>query len=68
MWLRAADGSVNYDAPFMTGAAGITDMTFGFDADGNAALYYVTIGGELRVVRSAPELLRLLATKRPATR
>lgn len=54
IWLREADGSVDYDNPFITDVGGLTDMTFGFDTNGNAVLYYVTIGGELRAVTAPP--------------
>ncbi len=55
IWLRRANGSVDYDAPFATGAHGITDMTFGFDTNGRMVLYYVG-GGSLRAITptSAP--------------
>lgn len=53
IWLRSAAGAVDYGAPFATGAFGLTDMTFGFDADGVMALYYVTVGGGLRMIRPA---------------
>lgn len=51
IWLLRPDGGVDYGAPFATGAFGITDMTFGYDADGRTVLYYVTIGGGLRMIR-----------------
>ena len=50
IWVRFADGSVNYGAPFATGASGLTDMTFGFDANGRMVLYYVGIGSGLRKI------------------
>ena len=50
IWLRGADGSVDYLAPFATGAFGLTDMTFGFDADGVMVLYYTQVGGGLRKI------------------
>ena len=50
IWVRFANGSVNYAAPFATGAVGLSDMTFGFDANGRMVLYYVAIGGGLRKV------------------
>jgi glucose/arabinose dehydrogenase len=53
IWLRRADGSIDYGAPFATGAFGITDMTFGFDTDGVMALYYVQVGGGLRMIKPA---------------
>ena len=53
VWMRSADGSVDYGTPFATGAFGLTDMTFGFDADGAMVLYYVTVGGGLRKITPA---------------
>ncbi len=49
IWVLRGDGTVDYAAPFATGANGLTDMTFGFDASGRAALYYVG-GGQLRAI------------------
>lgn len=56
IWHLRANGTVDYGAPFATGAFGITDMTFGYDEGGRTVLYYVTFGGELRMIRpdSAP--------------
>ena len=51
IWHLRADGTVDYGAPFATGAFGITDMTFGYDEGGRTVLYYVTVGGDLRMVR-----------------
>lgn len=51
IWLRHADGSIDYGTPFATGAFGLTDMTFGYDADGVMVLYYVQVGGDLRMIR-----------------
>lgn len=51
IWHLRADGTVDYGAPFATGAFGVTDMTFGYDADGRTVLYYVTQGGEVRMIR-----------------
>lgn len=50
IWIRRANGTVDYDAPFATGAYGLTDMTFGFDADGVMVLYYVLVDGGLRAI------------------
>jgi glucose/arabinose dehydrogenase len=50
IWVRFANGSVDYAAPYATGAGGLSDMTFGFDANGRMVLYYVAIGGGLRKV------------------
>lgn len=51
IWLRTANGTVDYATPFASGAFGLTDMTFGFDAGGTMALYYVQVGGGLRMIR-----------------
>src|SRR5690606_20352741 len=51
IWHLRANGTVDYSAPFATGAFGITDMTFGYDDGGRTVLYYVTVGGDLRMVR-----------------
>lgn len=58
IWHRRANGTVDFGAPFATGADGITDMTFGYDAGGRTVLYYVTIGGGLRMIRptAAPDV------------
>ena len=50
IWVRFPNGSVDYAAPFATGAFGLSDMTFGFDANGRMVLYYVAIGGGLRKI------------------
>ena len=50
IWVRYADGSLDYDTPFAVDAFGLTDMTFGFDADGAMVLYYVEVGGGLRMI------------------
>ncbi len=50
IWARWADGSIDYGAPFATGAPGITDMTFGFDTNGRMVLYYVQVGGSLGAI------------------
>ena len=55
IWLMDDDGSVDYDAPFATGAFGITDMTFGFDTQGRMVLYYVQVGGSLGAIAPGPE-------------
>ncbi len=57
IWLRSANGTVDYDAPFATDAGGLTDLTFGFDAaTGRAALYYVRASGTLRVITPTASL------------
>lgn len=50
IWIRDANGGVDYDEPFATDAYGLTDMTFGFGADGVMVLYYVSVGGGLRAI------------------
>lgn len=50
IWVLRANGSVDYGAPFASGAQGLTDMTFGFDAAGRATLYYTRSTGELRAI------------------
>jgi glucose/arabinose dehydrogenase len=69
IWIRFADGSVDYAAPLATGAGGISDMAFGFDAEGRAVLYYVQSGGGIRKITptsspasSSLEDLRFIAT------
>ncbi len=52
IWIRQPNGSVDYDTPFASGASGLTDMTFGFDAGGAMVLYYVQVGGALRMISS----------------
>ncbi len=51
IWIREPNGSVDYGSPFVTGAFGLTDMTFGFDSDGVMVLYYVQVGGGLRMIK-----------------
>jgi glucose/arabinose dehydrogenase len=50
IWIRFPNGSVDYGTPFATGASGLSDMTFGFDANGRMVLYYVGIGSGLRKI------------------
>lgn len=54
IWLMDRNGSVDYEAPFATGANGMTDMTFGFDDAGRSVLYYTTLGGVRAIVPPAP--------------
>lgn len=54
IWLMEPDGSVDYGTPFATGADGMTDMTFGFDAAGRSVLYYTTFGSVRAIVPPAP--------------
>jgi hypothetical protein len=49
IWVRRADGSVDYGQPWATGLFSLADMTFGFDEAGRTALYYVLNGsGQVR--------------------
>ena len=50
IWVRFANGNVNYATPFASGAGQLSDMTFGFDANGRMVLYYVAIGGGLHTI------------------
>ena len=51
IFLRRADGSVDYAKPWATDAAGIADMVFAFDEAGRMALYYTNNGdGQLRKI------------------
>lgn len=54
IWMMEQDGSVDYGSPFVTGANGLTDMTFGFDTAGRSVLYYTTLGSVRAVVPTAP--------------
>ena len=54
IWVRYADGSLDYGTPFATGAFGLTDMTFGFDASGAMVVYYVQVGGGLGMISPPP--------------
>ena len=56
IWIRQENGTIDYGAPFATAAFGITDMTFGFDAGGRMVLYYVQVGGSLRMISSTAPL------------
>ena len=53
MWLRHADGSINYAAPFANGLGGIADMAFVTTPD-NIALYYTLTGGTVHKISRAP--------------
>jgi glucose/arabinose dehydrogenase len=51
IFLRRADGSVDYDTPWATDAVGIADMVFAFDETGRTALYYTRNGnGQVRKI------------------
>ena len=52
MWLRQADGSINYAAPFATDVGGIADMAFVTDLQ-SIALYYTMTGGQVRKISRA---------------
>ena len=54
IWLMQPDGAVDYGTPFVTGADGLTDMTFGFDTAGRAVLYYTTSSGLRAIVPPPP--------------
>jgi glucose/arabinose dehydrogenase len=52
IWVRFANGSVDYAAPFATGAVAIADMVFGFDEGGRVALFYTLSSGQVRKITS----------------
>ncbi len=56
IWLRQANGAVDYDAPFATDAGGITDMTF-VQEGGGLALYYAVNSTLRRITYAAPAQL-----------
>jgi hypothetical protein len=49
MWLRRADGSVDYSHPFAVGLGGIADMAF-VTTGTSIALYYSMTGGAVRKI------------------
>jgi glucose/arabinose dehydrogenase len=53
MWLRRANGSVDYANPFATGLVSIADMAFVTTKD-SIALYYTLSSGEVRKITSPP--------------
>jgi glucose/arabinose dehydrogenase len=53
MWLRRADGSIDYDSPFATDLGGIADMAFVTTND-SIALYYTLTGGAVRKISRPP--------------
>ena len=80
MWLRHADGSIDYTVPFATGASAIADMAFVTTAD-RIALYYTLSNGAVRKIThtttpfvapdplafvAAPPGTRVLDTRTPA--
>ncbi|MEY2415961.1 MAG: hypothetical protein QOH53_1295 [Ilumatobacteraceae bacterium] len=52
MWLRHADGSIDYAAPFATDVGGIADMAFVTNLE-SIALYYTMTSGEVRKISRA---------------
>ena len=62
IWIRRADGTIDYDTPFATDAYGLTDMTFGFDTNGRMVLYYVQVSGSVRVITPTAALVSTTAT------
>ena len=51
IFLRRADGSVDYATPWATDVFGIADMVFAFDETGRLALYYTLNGnGQVRKI------------------
>ncbi|MEY2580293.1 MAG: hypothetical protein QOE09_142 [Ilumatobacteraceae bacterium] len=52
MWLRRANGSIDYAAPFATGVNAIADMAF-VTAPGTIALYYTLSSGAVRKITYA---------------
>jgi glucose/arabinose dehydrogenase len=49
MWLRRANGTIDYAAPFASGVGGIADMAFVTTGD-SIALYYTLTGGAVRKI------------------
>lgn len=54
VWLRRADGSVDYDAPFTDGLFGIADMAFVTEPGGTSLYYTLTGRGEVRKLTWQP--------------
>ena len=54
IFLRTGAGAVNYAAPFVTAAGGVTDMTF-LQEDGGLSLYYSTGSSLRRITRAMPQ-------------
>ncbi|MEZ5255669.1 MAG: PQQ-dependent sugar dehydrogenase [Ilumatobacteraceae bacterium] len=50
IFLREADGTVDYNAPVVTGVAGLADMAFVPDADGYALVYSLNGSDEVRKI------------------
>ncbi len=53
MWLRRADGSVDYASPFATNLGSIADMAFVTNHD-SIALYYTQTSGAVRKISTGP--------------
>ena len=53
MWLRRANGSVDYASPFASDVGGIADMAF-VTTTGSIALYYTLTGGAVRKITRPP--------------
>lgn len=53
IWLREANGSVNYASPFATVSAGISDMAFVMEADGYALYYSLSGSSAVRKITAA---------------
>jgi glucose/arabinose dehydrogenase len=53
MWLRRANGTVDYASPFATNVGGIADMAFVTTSD-SIALYYTLTGGAVRKISRPP--------------
>ncbi len=53
IWLRAANGSVNYAAPFATGLTGISHLSFVLEGSGQALYYVLNGSGQVRKITSA---------------
>ncbi len=56
MWLRRANGTVDYASPFATDVGGIADMAFVTTND-SIALYYTLTGGAVRKISRPPTAL-----------
>lgn len=72
IYLRSGAGSVNYGAPFATGAGGISDMDFVLETGGWSLLYVMPQNGQVRRIvptqREAPASVPLRFVPAAATR
>ncbi len=50
IWLRRADGSVDFTTPFITGRSGIADMAFVLELGGWALYYTQVFSGQVRKI------------------